>query len=494
MSNLSVEQQLRNLQSIYSSPYHNDYIPYDYPDDDDDDDDDGDFSWTSPSTELIEFRKKQFETGHIENTVRLPHREWNRLTTTTTGVESVMERAAHFEQIDPEKFPRFKSKSNDDSDSTESFGRPPSATTLLRHDSYISAIHPNHRQFSEENPFHPQTPLLRRKADPDLKQRRASYLLATDQRVGTFHPEHQTQAIKKLKNFFGEGSPQVAHALDPFEASKEGILYCKTVMKDGRRALDRSWRGAWAVLRRGALFLGKEKKHGLLIPLSCDSFPIHLRDAQVELARDYMKKPRVFKLVTSNQSEFFFQAVDVQSLNEWLDLLREHCQSAKRSPPSKESPCSSSTVVVSPARRSFVKSIVKKGLRTLKSSSSLLSSQTMSGQIYDETGESLLQLETTTRRNFSIELEECQSSSFSRFVPIVVEILTCLVERRGITSQGIYRHAGGLTTVNWLVNQLDKGTERIELNSERWYDVKAVASTLKTFFAKLPDSLLSSSK
>ena len=40
-------------------------------------------------------------------------------------------------------------------------------------------------------------------------------------------------------------------------------------------------------------------------------------------------------------------------------------------------------------RRSFVKSIVKKGLRTLKSSSSLLTSQ-MSGQIYDESsGESL---------------------------------------------------------------------------------------------------------
>ncbi len=34
-------------------------------------------------------------------------------------------------------------------------------------------------------------------------------------------------------------------------------------------------------------------------------------------------------------------------------------------------------------RRSFVKSMVKKGLRTLKSSSSLLTSQ-MSGQIYDE--------------------------------------------------------------------------------------------------------------
>ena len=46
---------------------------------------------------------------------------------------------------------------------------------------------------------------------------------------------------------------------DNIEASKEGILYCKMVLKEGRRAGDRSWRGAWAVLRQDALFLGKEK-------------------------------------------------------------------------------------------------------------------------------------------------------------------------------------------------------------------------------------------
>ena len=56
-----------------------------------------------------------------------------------------------------------------------------------------------------------------------------------------------------------------------------------------------------------------------------------------------------------------------------------------------------------------------------------------------------------------LELEECESSSVSRYIPIVVEILTRLVELRGINYQGIYRHAGGLTAVNWLVNELDKG-------------------------------------
>ena len=108
------------------------------------------------------------------------------------------------------------------------------------------------------------------------------------------------------------------------ETSKEGILYCKTVLIEGRRAGDRSWHGTWAILRRAALFLGKEKKHGLLIPLSCDSFPINLQNASVQLASDYIKKPRVFKLITSNQSEFLFQAPDLRALAEWLELIKRN--------------------------------------------------------------------------------------------------------------------------------------------------------------------------
>ncbi|CAF3298939.1 unnamed protein product, partial [Rotaria sp. Silwood2] len=75
-------------------------------------------------TEFVNFRKKQFETGHVENIVRDPQREsktkkysekkkyeneWNRLTA-IADVETVMERASHFEDIDPDKFARLKSK------------------------------------------------------------------------------------------------------------------------------------------------------------------------------------------------------------------------------------------------------------------------------------------------------------------------------------------------------------------------------------------------
>ena len=86
------------------------------------------------------------------------------------------------------------------------------------------------------------------------------------------HSRHTS--IKKLKSFFGERTPVVLQAVETrnviasddflaalLETVKEGVLNCKIVSKDGKRSSDRSWRPAWAVLKKsGALFLCKEKK------------------------------------------------------------------------------------------------------------------------------------------------------------------------------------------------------------------------------------------
>ena len=152
-----------------SSPYHNKYVPYDYQQPPPPSpppptnpttttttynssyipssfNEEPNHPWTSPAssrdeevkspssdsfttekdmkTEFVNFRKKQFETGHVENIVHDTQREsktkkysekkkyeneWNRLTA-VADVESVMERASHFEDIDPDKFARLKSK------------------------------------------------------------------------------------------------------------------------------------------------------------------------------------------------------------------------------------------------------------------------------------------------------------------------------------------------------------------------------------------------
>jgi hypothetical protein len=66
----------------------------------------------------------------------------------------------------------------------------------------------------------------------------------------------------------------------------------------------------------------------------------------------------------------------------------------------------------------------------------------MSGQIYDESSGETLSTTSGTRTitqgiNFGIELEECETSSISRYIPIVVEILTRLVELCGINYRGV---------------------------------------------------------
>jgi hypothetical protein len=169
------------------SPYHNQYIPYDYkqssflplvnssftpPTEEQ-------TEWTPPSssrdeelkspstdsmtnekdmkTEFVNFRKKQFETGHVENIVHDNQREsktkkysekkkyeneWNRLTA-VADVESVMERASHFEDIDPDKFARLKSKLPNS---------PPPQDNLAFQDDYMHDMNPNQFIFYDAQP------------------------------------------------------------------------------------------------------------------------------------------------------------------------------------------------------------------------------------------------------------------------------------------------------------------------------------------------------
>lgn len=107
-------------------------------------------------TEFVNFRKKQFETGHVENIVRDTQREsktkkysekkkyeneWNRLTA-IADVESVMERASHFEDIDPDKFARLKSKYPLAQSLHESFDTPENFLyEFNQHNNYDSQMH-----------------------------------------------------------------------------------------------------------------------------------------------------------------------------------------------------------------------------------------------------------------------------------------------------------------------------------------------------------------
>ncbi|CAF5122687.1 unnamed protein product, partial [Rotaria magnacalcarata] len=199
----SKQSSKEDSTSYYQSPYHDEYIPYDYkkqtsfqqqkqidpsyiplvnsslniPSQDQTQwlsstssqqefksssadsltNDKSSINENDTKTEFVNFRKKQFETGHVENLVHDTQREsktkkysekkkyeneWNRLTA-VADVDSVMKRAAHFEDIDPDKFARLKSKLPNS---------PLSQDTLTFQDDYLHDINPNQIIFYDAQP------------------------------------------------------------------------------------------------------------------------------------------------------------------------------------------------------------------------------------------------------------------------------------------------------------------------------------------------------
>ena len=99
--------------------------------------------------------------------------------------------------------------------------------------------------------------------------------------------------------------------------------------KDGKRSTDRSWKPAWAVLKKsGALFLCKEKKDNIMIP-SVDSYPINLKNSTIFIPTDYTKRKNVFKVTTCSNSEYLFQTVDHESMLEWIQAMQENSNTDK---------------------------------------------------------------------------------------------------------------------------------------------------------------------
>ena len=170
----------------------------------------------------------------------------------------------------------------------------------------------------------------------------------------------------------GGGSPLLlssagwsSSAVGGHDTVKEGVLNCKVLSREGKRASDRSWRPAWAVLKsNGALYLCKEKKDNVMVPMWLDApppppppppnqqqqqspssvssssptsppsvsssssgYPIALRASgtQVDVAYDYTKRKNVFKISTPPGSEYLFQTSDHDSMLEWIREMQMRC-------------------------------------------------------------------------------------------------------------------------------------------------------------------------
>ncbi|KAJ3135689.1 hypothetical protein HDU90_003764 [Geranomyces variabilis] len=73
-------------------------------------------------------------------------------------------------------------------------------------------------------------------------------------------------------------------------------------------------------------------------------------------------------------------------------------------------------------------------------------------------------------------------------IPAVVRLCVEQVDKRGLTSQGIYRLSGNASTIQKLKVQFN-AQEKVDLGAED-LDINAVASTLKLYFRELDDPLI----
>lgn len=91
-----------------------------------------------------------------------------------------------------------------------------------------------------------------------------------------------------------------------------------------------------------------------------------------------------------------------------------------------------------------------------------------------------------------VPLGSCQPSSFSNNVPWIVELCVETVEALGINTVGVYRLSGNSVTVKALTASVNGGLHNMDSSDQRWKDVKAVSTLLKSFFRQLPDPLMTS--
>ncbi|XP_063975013.1 uncharacterized protein LOC135161407 isoform X2 [Diachasmimorpha longicaudata] len=317
--------------------------------------------------------------------------------------------------------------------------------------------------------------------------------------------------------------------VEPVE--REGSLHVKFTVLDGKRSTDRSWKQVWGVLRGPILSFYKDR-HSQSPSATSDGDAgqnVDVRCSLVDVADDYTKRKHVLR-VANPTAEVLLQTEDAASMGLWLRTLQKHVAAEKPSDantstskqqavpqtpgpttpsagqsgqrlsplpshkgirkltsfrnrsPTGQSPVSktrkpSQTVEPLPSPKSKTwKGRVAKQLRRMHGQAGSPSSPT--AQLPPEGA------------TFKVPLELCPVSSFSEFVPLIVEMCTSIVEARGLEVTGIYRVPGNTAAISQLTESVNKGFDSINLQDPRWSDVNVISSLLKSFFRHLPDSLL----
>ncbi|EFN66385.1 Rho GTPase-activating protein 21 [Camponotus floridanus] len=382
--------------------------------------------------------------------------------------------------------------------------------------------------------------------DEDRATRRVSYLKATwgermhvdsDLELSDSEPVHihRSNSIVVPHN-----TSNSYDAKDAEQVEREGILHVKFTVLDGKRSTDRSWKQVWGVLRGPIIYFYKDR-HSQSPSLSTENEgsagqSVDVRCSVVDVAEDYTKRKHVLR-VANPTAEVLLQTEDAASMALWLRSLHSHaaaerssdavsCTSKQQAVPQTPTGPTTPSGSVSPSNGQKLSPLPNhKGIKKLTSfrnrSPTGQSPVNKTRKPSNQTLEPLPSPKSKTWKGrmakqfkkmhsqaggapssptaqmppegatFKVPLELCPQSTFSEYVPLIVEMCTSIVEARGLEVVGIYRVPGNTAAISQLTDSVNKGFENINLQMDpRWSDVNVISSLLKSFFRQLPDSLL----
>lgn len=91
---------------------------------------------------------------------------------------------------------------------------------------------------------------------------------------------------------------------------------------------------------------------------------------------------------------------------------------------------------------------------------------------------------------FGIPIEDCLPSSSNIYIPRFVEVCTNIIDHKGLQTVGIYRVPGNNAAITVLTEEINRNYDDVPVDDPRWNDLHVVSSLLKSYFRKMPDSLI----
>ncbi|XP_071812823.1 uncharacterized protein [Apostichopus japonicus] len=287
------------------------------------------------------------------------------------------------------------------------------------------------------------------------------------------------------------------------EVIKEGLLFVKMDLKDGKRFADRSWRTVWAKLINNTLYLYRENRDSAGNTSDVEAHPVDIDQAMVDIAYDYIKKKNVFRLCTVGGSDYLFCVSDKETMLSWIEciqscrnsggenkhvinedlLLRRAQLHAPRKPVPLRTPSPNESNKRASSRRHESKDASNIKQRGSQRHSKKTRKKPLPPNQEELDNDSL---------TFGIPLEYLPTSSTNEFVPLFLEKCCSIVETFGLDVVGVYRVPGNTGGIGYLKSELQADIRELDFRDERWRDVNVISSLLKYFFRKLPNPLIPS--